>query len=362
MPQAKKTSIFSTIAMRRSVGIKDKSYFFHLLAVMLDSGVPIIKALSLLSKKTSNEHFAEVIMKLGKSVEGGSSLSSAMNVYPNVFKASEVGVIKSGEVIGNLPHLLFRLSRQTERLHSLMMKVRGALVYPSTVLVALLVSGFVVVTLVIPRLNDFFEQSDFVMPLLTRIVLSIGEFAINFFWFLVIAAAAFVLLAMTYFQTENGKRSLDLFLMKAPVFSGIVSRLHVSRLIQILSLLVEAGVPIHEAIQITGESSSSPSYRDFMMQLRARVERGERMALVMEEQPLLFPEMVVAMISVGENTGQLALISEKIALHYERELEHSLHTFTTVLEPLVTVLVGLLVGLLALALLGPIFSLSSLVV
>lgn len=346
---------------RKKVNIKEKSYFFHLLAVMVDAGIPIMKALKVLSKKTENPRFARIINTLAYDVERGKVMSLSMQKFPDVFKESEVGIVRSGESIGNLALLLFKLAEQTERTHALFLKVRGAMIYPITVLIALMISGAIVVTVVIPQIDNFFTQANFTLPLLTQIILKGGTFFINFMWLFIVLIVFLVLLGSFYSGTENGRRRMDIWALSFFFIGDTVRKLNVSKFIQLLSLLVEAGVPIHEAIRIAGGSVSNTLYKDFFVVLRAGVERGEKIADNLAKAPFLFPETVVAMVSVGEGSGQLGKISEKLATHYEQEVAHSLENFTTILEPLVIVIVGVAVGILALALLGPIFSLSTLV-
>jgi len=346
---------------RKKVSVKEKSYFFHLLAVMIDAGIPIMRALKVLSKKTENPRFARIINTLAYDVERGKVMSASMLKFPDVFKDSEVGIIRSGESIGNLGLLLFKLAKQTERSHTLFLKVRGALIYPITVLIALLISGAIVVVVVIPRINEFFVQANFDLPFLTQVVLKGGTFFINFLWLFVVLIVFLVLLGTFYAGTENGKKRMDVWALSLFFVGDLVRKLNVSRFIQLLSLLVEAGVPIHEAIRIAGGAVTNTLYKEFLDELRLGVERGEKIADNLAKAPFLFPETVVAMISVGEGTGQLGKISEKLATHYEQEVENSLENFTTILEPIVIVIVGVAVGVLALALLGPIFSLSTLV-
>ncbi len=346
---------------RKKVSVKDKSYFFHLLAVMIDAGIPIMKALKVLSKKTENPRFARIINTLAYDVERGKLMSVSMQKFPDVFNESEVGIIRSGESIGNMGLLLSKLAKQTERTHVLYLKVRGALIYPITVLIALMISGAIVVTVVIPKISEFFAQADADLPFLTQLVLKGGTFFINFMWLFVIGIVFLVLLGTFYAGTESGKQRLDVWALSFNFVGDVVRKLNVAKFIQLLSLLVEAGVPIHEAIRIAGGAVSNTLYKQFLGELRYGVERGEKIADNLAKAPFLFPETVVAMVSVGENSGQLGKISEKLATHYEQEVENSLATFTTILEPIVIVLVGVAVGVLALALLGPIFSLSTLV-
>lgn len=346
---------------RKKVSVQEKSYFFHLLAVMLDAGIPIMRALKVLAKKTGNPRFGRIVNTMAYDVERGKLLSQSMTKFPDVFRDSEIGIVRSGESIGNLAKLLFKLAEQTRRSHVLYLKVRGALIYPSTVLIALLVSGAIVVRVVIPQIDEFFTQAHFELPILTQFVLNFGRFVVNFSWLIVILAVFFGLVLSFYIGTESGRRRYDEFMLSAPFFSDVIRKLNVARFVQILSLLIEAGVPIHEAIRISSGAMTNTLYKDFLISLKGAVERGEKIAENLAKAPFLFPETVVAMISVGENSGQIAMISEKLAAHYEDEVESSLDTFTTLLEPVVIVIVGVAVGVLALALLGPIFSLSSLV-
>lgn len=346
---------------RKSISIKEKSYFYHLLGVMIDAGIPIMKSLRVLSKKTENERFARIINTLAYDVERGKKISQSMTKFPDIFKESEVGIVKSGETIGNMADLLFKLAGQTERTNNLIMKVRGALIYPITVLVALMISGAIVVTTVIPKIRDFFLQANADVPPLTDFVLNIGTFLINFSWFILIAILIVVLSFSFYVNTESGRRKFDRFLLSAVWISDVIRKLNVATFVQMLSILVGAGVAIHEAIRIASESMNNSLYKDFLIGLKQDVERGERIAENLAEAPFLFPETVTAMISVGETTGSLSSIASKLAKHYEREVEQSLENFTTILEPIVIVFVGLMVAVMALALLGPIFSLSSLV-
>ena len=346
---------------RRGVKVSEKSYFFHLLGVMLDAGIPIIKSLQILSKKTENERFARIINTMAHDVERGKRLSQSMTKFPDVFKSAEVGVVRSGEAIGNLEMLLFKLAEQTQRTHELYMKARSALIYPMTVLLALAVSGAIVVTTVIPRLDEFFGQANVEMPFLTNAILTIGRLSVQFGWLILILLVVAALVTSFYAGSERGRRRFDLWLLSTVWVKDIVRKVNVATFVQVLSLLVEAGVPIHEAIKIAGEAMNNSLYKDFLVDLRKAVERGERISDNLAKAPFLFPETVAAMVSVGESTGQLGLISDKLAVQYEREVSHSLENFTTILEPLVIVIVGVAVGVMALALLGPIFSLSSLV-
>ncbi len=344
---------------RMGVSIQEKSYFFHLLAVMLDAGIPIMKSLKILSKKTANPRFARIVNTLAYDVERGKQLSQSMAKFTDVFKDSEIGVIKSGEAIGNLSLLLFKLAEQTERAHALFTKIRSAMIYPATVFIALLASAIIVTFVVIPKMKLFLKDTGAELPFLTDLVLMAGSFLVEFGFLLLIGFAIMATVFSMYIATDEGRKKLDTFFLSVPWIKDIVRKLNLTKFVQILSLLMEAGVPIHEAIRISSGAMNNVLYKDFLGFLKKQIEQGEKISENLAKAPFLFPEMVVSMISVGESSGHLGKISDKLARHYENEVENALNGFTAILEPIIIVIVGLAVGVFALALLGPVFSLSS---
>ncbi len=346
---------------RSRVPVQEKSYFFHLLATMLDAGIPIVRSLQILSKKTQNERFQRILNTIAYDVERGQKMSQSMLKFTTVFKESERGVIRSGEAIGQLPKLLFRLSDQSSRLESLSMKIQSALTYPVIVLLALLASLVLMVTWVIPKISVFFTEAKIDLPWLTRAVLAMSAFFSQWFWLLLFGFILAMAGVWFYLQTENGRAAWHLFLLRFFMTGDLVRKRNVAESIEIMSLLLDGGVPIHEAISIASEAVPNIHYQRFLMELKSAVERGETLESKMKEAPFLYSESLTAMIGVGESSGQLTLISQKLAKHYEEEIEYGLTRMTTLLEPLVMLVTGVLVGLFALAVLGPIFSLSSLV-
>lgn len=345
---------------RSRVPVQEKAYFFHLLATMLDAGIPIVRSLQILSKKTRHERFQRVLNTMAYDVERGQKMSQSMQKFTDVFNDSERGVVRSGETIGQLPKLLFRLSDQSSRLESLAMKIRSAMTYPLVVLLALLASLTLMITWVIPKISVFFTEANVDLPFLTRAILAISSFVSQWFFLLFFGAFLLGLMLWFYVQSEEGRARWHLFLLRFFITGDLIRKRNVAQSIEIMSLLLDGGVAIHEAIAIAAEAAPNIHYRRFLMELKQSVERGESLESKLKEVPFLFPETITAMIAVGETSGQLTLIAQKLARHYEEEIEYSLARMTTLLEPLVMLFTGLLVGLFALAILGPIFSLSSL--
>ena len=346
---------------RQKVPLKEKAYFFHLLSVMLDAGIPMLSSLRILSEKSTHERFRRVIATMAHHVEGGRRLSEAMAKFPAVFDDAEVGVVKSGEAIGRLDHMLARLSNQVERIHDVHLKVRGALTYPVVVLVVLALATLVVMTLVIPQLQDFFDQSGIQLPLLTRVVVGLSALFIRFWW----AFTIFVLLVFVfggiYGNSRSGRVRFDYWQLKIPFVGPLLQKSLIAKFVRMLGVLASSGLPINQALQILGESMNNSLYKMKMREVVVKVEHGGKISESLSTTPFLFPPTVTQMLSIGESSATLDKASEKLADHYEREIEHTIKNMTTMLEPLIIVLVGVAVGVLALAILGPVFSLSELV-
>lgn len=346
---------------RTRVPLKEKAYFFHLLAVMLDAGIPMLAALKILAEKSTHERFKRVIATMAYYVQDGQPLSDAMAKFPTVFDEAETGVVKSGEAIGRLDDMLARLSAQVERAYEVRLKVRGALTYPIIVLVILGAATLIVMTLVVPKLKDFFDQSGVKLPWLTRTVVQISDFVLNNFILLTLAVLALIMITSVYSNTSSGRIKFDYWKLKIPFMGDLLQKSYISKFVRLLGVLAASGLPIHRALRILGDSIGNTLYQMKVREVVTTVEQGGKISASLATTPFLFPETVTQMLSIGESSATLDQAAEKLADHYDREIEHSIKNMTTVLEPLVIVFVGVAVGILAFAILGPVFSLSELV-
>jgi len=346
---------------RQRVPLKEKAYFFHLLAVMLDAGIPMLGALKLLSQKTSHERFRRVIATMAYHVESGRPLSAVMSKFPMVFEEAEVGVVKSGEAIGRLDQMLTRLSNQVERTYEIHLKLRGALTYPVVVIVVLLLATLLVMTMVVPQLQQFFDQSGVDLPLLTRVVVGASGFLLKFWWGFALALLFLFVFGNLYQNTQFGELRFDYWKLKLPFVGPLMQRSIIAKFVRMLGVLASSGLPINQSLRILSESLDNVLYEMKIREVVVRVEHGDKISESLATTPFLFPSTVTQMLSIGESSATLDQASEKLADHYEREIEHSIKNLTTILEPLVIVLVGGAVAVLALAILGPVFSLSELI-
>ncbi|HAU40294.1 MAG: type II secretion system protein, type IV pilus assembly protein PilC [Candidatus Peregrinibacteria bacterium GW2011_GWF2_43_17] len=346
---------------RSKVNLREKSYFFHLLGVMLDSGVPILKSLQVLVNKVENPHFRRVVNTLAYDVEHGRKFSDAMSKFPDVFDDADVGVVKSGEAVGNLNQVLFKLSKQQESLYALYLTVKGALVYPITVLAALVVALWIVMTFVIPKLSEFFTESGVSLPWITLAVLAVSDFVANYWWVLIIVFLLLFSMWSFYVNTKFGRLRWDRFKLNMPICGELIRKATLSKLLRMLSVLTHSGLAINKTLGILSDASGNQLYKIKLNDVRKAVERGEKISESLADTPFLFPETVTQMLQIGEQSASLSKTAEKVADHYEMEVEHAVKNMTTAMEPVIIVLVGVAVAVVALSILGPIFSLSDIV-
>jgi len=346
------------------VPLQEKAYFFHLLAVMIDAGVPLIQALKMLANRSESERFYRVLTTVAFNVIQGKKLSESMARFPDVFGEMEVGIVRAGEAAGNLDKMLFRLSDQLDKSHELQMKLVTAAIYPIAVLVVLLIVVSGMLIWVVPSLTNLLKEgglkeSEF--PPATRLLLGVSAVVSGYWWALLLGAVIFYLILRVYIASENGRYRWDLFRLKLPIIGNLLRRVMVLRFISTLGILIEAGLPVVQALTIIATSLSSEIYRLKVWEVIARVQQGERISEALMDAPFLFPETVTQMLAVAEQSAAIGSISEKVGAHYDREIDNSLKRLTSLFEPIMIVFVGFTVAILALAILTPIFRLSQLV-
>lgn len=345
------------------VPLEEKTYFFHLLAVMLDAGIALIDALKMLANNTKSERFYRVLNTVAFNVIQGKRLSDAMAIFPGIFNDMEVGIVRSGEAAGNLDKMLFKLSDQLDRTHGLQIKLLTASIYPLAVLTVLLLVGSGMLIWVIPSLVGFLTQGglkeqDF--PFVTRLLIVVSGFVASYWWVLILLMIIFYLFFKVYIASDNGKFRWDLFKLKLPVIGVLLRKVLVLRFVSTLGILIESGLPVVQTLTIIATSLNSELYRLKVWEVIAKVQQGEKISGSLAESPFLFPETVTQMIAVGEQSASIGMVSEKIAEHYDREIDNSLKRLTSLFEPVMIIFVGFTVAILALAILMPIFRLSQL--
>lgn len=340
------------------VQIKEKATFFHLLAVMVNSGIPMVKALrSLVNQMDKTPRMQMVVDKVANGVEGGSSLSEAIFTHPDVFMEQEVGMIQSGEASGQLSKVLENLAADTEKAYAIKAKVKSAMMYPVIVMLLLVAVVIAMMVFVIPQLKELFASSGTDLPLITKIVVGISDFFINQKFLLILGILAIVVVFMTVRKTDFGKYAIDKFKITMPLFGSLFKKAYLSRFARSFSNLLDSNISVVKAIEITGNSIGNAVYKKRLFVSMEDVKQGIPIAESLTEGDL-FPPMLVNMIEVGEKTAQLPEISGKVADFYEDEVDTAVAGISKIIEPVILVVIGLTVGAVVAAIMLPIMKLT----
>jgi len=342
------------------VAIKDLVTFTRLFATMIDAGLPLVQCLDILSNQQTNKNFGKILKDIKSAVEQGASFSEALKRHPKVFDELFVNLVHAGETGGILDSIMQRLSIYLEKRQKLLRQVRGALVYPSIVIVIATGVMIVLLTFVIPAFEGMFK--DFGggkdnLPWLTRMVVGASHGFVSAAPFLVVVAAG-IFFGLGYaYRQPRGKRLFHRLILSTPLVGPVLRKIAVARFTRTLGTLLQSGVPILDALEICAKTSGNVIIESGIMFVRQQISEGKNMA-----EPLtatkIFPDMVVQMIAVGEQTGALDQMLNKIADFYEEETDIAVAAMTSALEPIMMVGVGSMVGVVLVAMYLPIFSLA----
>jgi type IV pilus assembly protein PilC len=339
-----------------SVKDKDLAIYTRQFSTMVDAGLPIAQCLSILSEQSDSKTLREVTGRIAREVEGGATLAESFRKYPKVFDDLFTNMLQVGESGGVLDVVLQRLSGYIEKAAKLKSKVKGAMVYPVTIIgVAGLVIIFMMI-FVIPTFAKMFQGMGADLPLPTKIVMFISEFTQRYIVFMVLAIVGMIYAIKRYYATDQGSKVIDAFLLKIPVIGLLIRKVAVARFTRTLGTLISSGVPILEGLLITARSAGNRVVEREVMGARTAVTSGRTLSDPLRGSTV-FPPMVVHMISVGENTGALDQMLSKIADFYDDEVDTAVTALTSLLEPIMIVFLGVVVGGLVVAMYLPIFRL-----
>jgi type IV pilus assembly protein PilC len=342
------------------IKVTEIAVIFRLMATMINAGIPLIKSLNTLGVQSDkNLKLRKVLFDLAHEVEGGSTLSKAMGKYPDVFPEAQIGSIQAGEASGQLNKTFRNLAEEAEKSASIAGKVKGALMYPMVILVVLTVIIILMMTLVIPQLSGLFQQAGADLPLPTKVLMVMSDFTINYWWILLMAAGGLIFGVITWKKTKSGKYYWDYMLIKLPVFGPLVIKSTLAKFAYSFGNLLGSGVPIIKSMEIVSMAIGNEVYRRRFMLTAEDMKSGIPMAENLSNSKL-FPSMLVNMIEVGEQTAQLEMVTQKVAEFYNEEVSTAVSSLTKIMEPMIMVIVGVVVGGLVAAIMLPIMQLTSL--
>jgi type IV pilus assembly protein PilC len=342
--------------------VKDKemAIFTRQFSTMIDAGLPLVQCLNILAEQSESKTLRSVTGQVARHVEAGSTLADALRRHPRTFDDLFTNLVEVGEAGGILDVVLQRLAAYIEKAAALKRKVKAAMVYPCAIIgVALLVVIFML-TFVIPTFAQMFKDLGADLPLPTKIVMMLSDFVRGYILLLIAGMIGAVMALRSYYRTEGGRATIDALMLKTPVFGTLVRKVAVARFTRTLGTLVQSGVPILDGLRITARTAGNKVVEKAVLQCRAAVTEGKTMADPLRTSGV-FPPMVTQMISVGEQTGALDAMLSKIADFYDDEVDTAVSTLTSLLEPIMIVFLGVVVGGLVVAMYLPIFKLVTLV-
>lgn len=342
------------------VSPKQKSRFFHSLKLLVLSGVQFIRAMRMLSERTDNVHFARILNTITYDMEhNGMSFSESIQKYPKVFDQSEVKMIYSGELTGKIEESLESLAVQLQKNIELKMRVRGALMYPITVIVALLLASVAVMVFIVPKLMGLFETLGGNLPLSTQILITLSNFMVNFWWLVIALLALGVTLFINWKQSDDGRLKWDGMVLEFPVISSLVQNIQTVRISQNFAALMASGIPVNKALIVLSEVIPNRVIGQAISAIELKVRKGATLHESFAAQPEL-DSVLSEIIEVGEKSGHISEVLNKLGDQYEQEVDAQLKNLSTILEPLIMAVVACGVIFLLFAVMTPIFQMNEL--
>lgn len=340
------------------VGYKDLVLFSRQFSTLVGARVPIVQSLRILSRQVSNKGLQRITQNLIQSVESGDSLSLALSKNPQVFGNIYVSLVRSGESSGKVAESLAYLADQLEKDYDLRSRIKAAMTYPTFVLSALVIVGILMFKFVLPNLVSVLKEQNAELPLVSKLLISFTGFFEVYWWVVILVIAGAVLVIKAYIGTEQGRYVWDRFKMHIPVIGQVLDRIYLARFARNLSTLVTGGIPIIKAIQIISEIINNVIYRDILLEVAQQVTNGKSISESLAKYKE-FPPLVTQMVGVGEQTAQLDTILLKLAVFYEKEVDAKVATLSSLLEPIIMLILGAGVGMLVAGVLLPIYNLAS---
>ena len=350
----KKTTIEISKILKR-VSVIDKMLFTRHLGVMLKAGLPFSRSIAVLSEQTSNAYFIEILQSVQEDIQKGSSLADSLGKYPRVFDNLFVSMIRVGETGGNLEEVLDILYIQLKKEHELSSRIKGAMMYPAVILFAMVVIGTLMMMFVVPSLLNIFKDMEVELPLSTQIIVFISDalqnHGISIFLGVIILASSF----LKGIKTPKGKKYFDYLLLRLPTIKGIVAKVNMARFSRTLSSMIASGIPIVEALKIISDTLGNTYYKESVKDACQYVQKGIELSEVISRYDKLYHPLMVHMIEVGEETGTLEETLKQVAEFYEDEIEQVTANMSSIIEPILMLIIGGAVGLFAVSMIQPMY-------
>lgn len=340
------------------VSLLEKLTFAKNLSVTLKAGLPVSRALAIVVKQMPNPYFRNIVSTVAQDVESGKTMSESMAAYPDVFSAIFVNMVRVGETSGDLDKNLEYLAKQISRDYNLLRRTKGALLYPAVVMVALVAMGYIMFAFVLPKLTSTFTEFNTELPLLTRMIVAMVNIFSHYAILILVMSAAAIIMLLFWRRTPSGQLTMHKLNLTMPVIKTLTKKINLARFTIIFGGLLKSGLPIVEALSVTGHTVTNIYYQRAILEASDKVKMGVDLVTSLERHPTLFTPMITQMIQVGEETGTMEQVLEEVANFYEAEIDDTVKNLSSIIEPVLVIVIGAVVGLLAVGLILPIYNIG----
>ena len=348
------------LSFANRVSTKDLVIFTRQLSVMISAGVPLGRVMQTLTSQTSNKYFKTVIESISKDVEGGKPLADSFERFPNVFSDVYINMIRAGEAAGILDEILKRLAAQAEKEASIRKKIKSAMTYPTVIFLIMVVAFFFIMIYLMPKISTIIKNlagPSATLPIQTRVLLSLSNFMQHNALLIIIVAVLSTFFFLRYIKTTRGKYQFHFFLLRMPVIGPVVRKIAVARFARTFASLMAAGVNVLEALEVTGGAIGNKVIEAELKEAAKQVKNGKQLSEPFSKSKN-FPPIIGQMLAVGEETGQIETVLEKVAGFYDEEVDATIDALSSIIEPILIVVLGSVVGVIAASVMGPIASLN----
>jgi len=350
------SALLAKLNFFQKISLVERIMFTRNLAVMIGAGLALNRALTVLKMQTTSKKFQAIIGQISDDIQAGKPFSESLNRHPNVFPDLYVSMVKIGETAGNLEEVLNNLAEQMKKDHDIVSRVKGALTYPAVILAVMLIVGYLMMTIVVPKLSAVFLELGADLPLSTKILITMSDIMKNYWYLAAGGAVVGVYLFRMFLKTSFGKRRLDELILKMPVIKNLSKQLNSARFCRTLSTLVDSGVPIVKALEILAHTMTNTLFSDSLKNAAEEIQKGKTLFNAMEKYSGLYPPLVTQMVAVGEETGSLTKVLIKLADFYEEEVNNITKNLSTIIEPVLMVIIGAAVGFFAISMITPMYN------
>jgi len=338
------------------ISLVEKLMFASNLQLMVSTGVSLPRAIRILSENTKNKKFKKILGEISEKITKGKNLSESLMDYPNVFPEIFYRMVEVGEEGGTLENVLDILAKQMEKEHELKSKVRGAMIYPIVLVSFMVIIGIVMMIIVVPKFSELFSGLGITLPLATRILIFVGNSLASYWYILPITFFILFLLLRFALKTNLGKLFWDKWSLKIPIIGGIIKKTNTAQTVRTLGSLIASGVPIVRSLEIVSKTLGNIYYKKAVAKTGEEVKKGSSLAAALRQYGNLYPQLIIQITAIGEETGKTSIVLEKIAEFFEKDIDNTTKNFSSVIEPLLIVFIGLCVGFFALSIIQPLYS------